>query len=91
MGSEMEISEDTNAVREIYDHRLKLIAGFRLGGSALRPSVRSSYLWRLRICERIYGEEKQPLHQSGEQIEGARLHMLIRRLKPGGAILRNFH
>lgn len=61
VGSEMEISEDTNAVKEIYDHRFKLIARLRLGSSAVRPSVRSAYLWRLKICW-IYGGEKQVLH-----------------------------
>lgn len=63
VSSEVEISEDTNAVKEIYDHRLEVKAGFRLGRSALRPSVRSAYEWRLKICERwIYGGGKQPLH-----------------------------
>lgn len=45
VGSGMEISEDTNAAKEIYDRRWKLMAGFRLGGSVcVRQDV-----------ERIYG------------------------------------
>lgn len=39
VGSEMEISEDTNAIKEIYASHLKLIARFRLGPRSVSVSM----------------------------------------------------
>lgn len=52
VGSEMEIFEDTNAVKQIYDLHLELIAGFRLGSCVPCLSVHSVHLWRLKIRKR---------------------------------------
>lgn len=52
VGSEMEIFEDTNAVKQIYDLHLELIARFRLGSCVPCLSVHSAHLWRLKIRKR---------------------------------------
>lgn len=39
MGSEMEISEDTNTIKEIYASHLKLIGRFRLGLRSVSASM----------------------------------------------------
>lgn len=64
-GSGMGISEDTNAIKEIYASHLKLIAGIRLG---LRSGSASVFSVSIEAAEQGEGGGT-PLHQCREQTE----------------------
>lgn len=67
MGSEMEISEDTNAIKEVYGSHLKLIARFRLGPrsvsvSMFRVSIEAAEQIKDRQALDSLPENKKSLH-----------------------------